>query len=166
MSHIFHLGETVSQLCETVSHLFQLGETCVSPFSIPGSNTVFVIVYNTYINCLLMAGFVLSCSSAWKSFHVFDRDMLTSTTKCQGHWQHAREWFYWLMPIRWLLIYCQLYVIVYLFSRVAGVDLIIWLLWTTRHIQNSWRIPKQPSYFENATWFKHNYLIIKQTLFW
>ena len=27
-------------LARHVSHLFQLGETCVSPFSIPGSNTV------------------------------------------------------------------------------------------------------------------------------
>ena len=46
---IFQLGETcltffslvrhVSHLCETVSHLFQLGKTCVSHFSIPGSNT-------------------------------------------------------------------------------------------------------------------------------
>ena len=35
----FSLVRHVSQLCDTVSHLFQLGETCVSPFSIPGSNT-------------------------------------------------------------------------------------------------------------------------------
>ena len=30
----------VSHLVRHMSHLFQLGETCVSPFSIPGSNTV------------------------------------------------------------------------------------------------------------------------------
>ena len=35
----FSLVRHVSQICDTVSHLFQLGETCVSPFSIPGSNT-------------------------------------------------------------------------------------------------------------------------------
>ena len=29
----------VSHLVRHMSHLFQLGETCVSPFSIPGSNT-------------------------------------------------------------------------------------------------------------------------------
>ena len=29
----------VSQLVRHMSHLFQLGETCASPFSIPGSNT-------------------------------------------------------------------------------------------------------------------------------
>ena len=36
-----------------MSHLFQLGEICVSPFSIPGSNTgsasmILVCGYNTY----------------------------------------------------------------------------------------------------------------------
>ena len=35
----FSLVRHVSQLARHVSHLFQLGETCVSPFSIPGSNT-------------------------------------------------------------------------------------------------------------------------------
>ena len=29
----------MSHLVRHMSHLFQLGETCVSPFSIPGSNT-------------------------------------------------------------------------------------------------------------------------------
>ena len=33
----------VSHLVRHMSHLFQLGETCVSPFSIPGSNTEYVI---------------------------------------------------------------------------------------------------------------------------
>ena len=31
--------DMVSHLVRHMSHLFQLGETCVSPFSIPGSNT-------------------------------------------------------------------------------------------------------------------------------
>ena len=40
----------VSHLVRHMSHLFQLGETCVSPFSIPGSNTVWDPHTRTQIN--------------------------------------------------------------------------------------------------------------------
>ena len=40
----------VSHLVRHMCHLFQLGETCVSPFSIPGSNTVWDPHTRTQIN--------------------------------------------------------------------------------------------------------------------
>ena len=41
----------VSHLVRHMSHLVQLGETCVSPFSIPGSNTDYCIIIALAFNC-------------------------------------------------------------------------------------------------------------------
>ena len=41
----------VSHLVRHMSHLFQLGETCVSPFSIPGSNTVNITILLLFPFC-------------------------------------------------------------------------------------------------------------------